>query len=157
MQGSVSVWVGHVLVALPAYPYLLTDYATVLSVFTHHQWIGGIFIVGGAAHASMALIFDCSVREHPTIVRLVHQRRAVIVHLNWVCIFLGFHSFGLYTTGTLGAASNRMSYGSVLTWLFYGPTGLPTGSHVVYSRCVYVAVGQKNSTGQLVSLALSMP
>ena len=35
----------------------------------------------------MALIFDCSVREHPTIVRLVHQRRAVIVHLNWVCIF----------------------------------------------------------------------
>ena len=74
MQGSVSVWVGH----------------------THHQWIGGIFIVGGAAHASMALIFDCSVREHPTIVRLVHQRRAVIVHLNWVCIFLGFHSFGLY-------------------------------------------------------------
>ena len=25
-----------------------------------------------------------------------HQRRAVIVHLNWVCIFLGFHSFGLY-------------------------------------------------------------
>ena len=38
----------------------------------------------------MALIFDCSVREHPTIVRLVHQRRAVIVHLNWVCIFLGF-------------------------------------------------------------------
>ena len=31
---------------MPAYPYLLTDYATVLSVFTHHQWIGGIFIVG---------------------------------------------------------------------------------------------------------------
>ena len=27
----------------------------------------------------MALIFDCSVREHPTIVRLVHQRRAVIM------------------------------------------------------------------------------
>ena len=113
MQGSVSVWVGHVLVALPAYPYLLTDYATVLSVFTHHQWIGGIFIVGGAAHASMALIFDCSVREHPTIVRLVHQRRAVIVHLNWVCIFLGFHSFGLYihndTVSALGRAYDQFS------------------------------------------------
>ena len=45
MLGSVSVWVGHVLVALPAYPYLLTDYATVLSVFTHHQWIGGISVL----------------------------------------------------------------------------------------------------------------
>ena len=58
MQGSLSVWFGHLLVTLPAYPYLVTDYATVLSLFTHHQWIGGFFIVGGAAHASMALIFD---------------------------------------------------------------------------------------------------
>ena len=29
MLGSVSVWFGHLLVALPAYPYLATDYATV--------------------------------------------------------------------------------------------------------------------------------
>ena len=59
----------------------------------------------------MALIFDCSVREHPTIVRLVHQRRAVIVHLNWVCIFLGFHSFvfrDLLSVITAGDLYNRL-------------------------------------------------
>ena len=44
-----------------------------------------------------ALIFDCC---------LVHQRRAVIVHLNWVCIFLGFHSFGL----SLARWPRRWSY-----------------------------------------------
>jgi len=31
---------------------MLTDYATMLSLFTHHQWIGGFFIVGAAGHPS---------------------------------------------------------------------------------------------------------
>jgi len=57
-QGSLSIWFGHLLLTLPAYPFMLTDYATMLSLFTHHQWIGGFFIVGAAAHASMALVFD---------------------------------------------------------------------------------------------------
>ena len=53
----------------------------------------------------MALIFDCSVREHPS---------AVIVHLNWVCIFDGpgrggtFNVFAVLSAmgvaGVLGAA-----------------------------------------------------
>ena len=149
MQGSVSVWVGHVLVALPAYPYLLTDYATVLSVFTHHQWIGGIFIVGGAAHASMALIFDCSVREHPTIVRLVHQRRAVIVHLNWVCIFLGFHSFGLYihndTVSALGRAYDQFSDQGIVL--------LPVFARCIQSQLVAPAINGISTDGAAVRIA----
>jgi photosystem I P700 chlorophyll a apoprotein A1 len=28
--------------------------------------------------------------------RVLRHRDAIISHLNWVCIFLGFHSFGLY-------------------------------------------------------------
>merc|ERR1711908_124058 len=28
--------------------------------------------------------------------RVIRHRDAIISHLNWVCIFLGFHSFGLY-------------------------------------------------------------
>jgi hypothetical protein len=27
--------------------------------------------------------------------RVIRHRDAIISHLNWVCIFLGFHSFGL--------------------------------------------------------------
>ena len=29
------------------------------------------------------------------IYSLVHHRKLLISHLSWVCIFLGFHSFGL--------------------------------------------------------------
>ena len=107
LQGSLSIWFGHLLVALPAYPFLVSDYATVLSLFTHHQWIGGFFIVGGAAHASMALIFDCNLREHPYIAQVMTHKNTIVVHLNWVCIFLGFHSFGLYIHNDTVAALGR--------------------------------------------------
>ena len=50
MQGSVSIWFGHLVLALPAYPYLAEDFPTALSVFVHHQWIGGFFIVGLYIH-----------------------------------------------------------------------------------------------------------
>lgn len=35
------------------YSYLATDYGTLLSLFTHHIWIGGFLIVGVAAHATL--------------------------------------------------------------------------------------------------------
>jgi len=112
-QGSLSIWFGHLLLTLPAYPFMLTDYATMLSLFTHHQWIGGFFIVGAAAHASMALVFDCNLRTQGLIARMLSHKNAVIVHLNWVCIFLGFHSFGLYihndTLAALGRSSDMFS------------------------------------------------
>jgi len=33
--------------------FLATDYATQISLFTHHMWIGGFCIVGAAAHAAI--------------------------------------------------------------------------------------------------------
>lgn len=101
------------LAALPAYPFLLTDYASTLSLFSHHQWVGGFFIVGSAAHASMAIIYDYDVRCHPFITLVLCNNKAVIVHLNWLCIFLGFHSFGLYvhndTVSALGRGYDQFS------------------------------------------------
>jgi photosystem I P700 chlorophyll a apoprotein A1 len=38
--GSLSI-VAHHMYSMPPYPYLATDYATQLSLFTHHNWIGG--------------------------------------------------------------------------------------------------------------------
>ena len=35
-QGSLSIWFGHLLLTLPAYPFMLTDYATMLSLFIVH-------------------------------------------------------------------------------------------------------------------------
>lgn len=98
MVGSLSILVAHHMYAMPPYPYLGTDYATALSIFTHHMWVGGFFILGAGAHASIFLVrdYDPAVNQNNVLDRVLRHRDAIISHLNWVCMFLGFHSFGLY-------------------------------------------------------------
>ncbi|HEY9909169.1 MAG TPA: photosystem I core protein PsaA [Thermosynechococcaceae cyanobacterium] len=98
MLGSVTIIVAQHMYAMPPYPYMATDYATQLSLFTHHMWIGSFFIVGGAAHAAIFMVrdYDPAVNQNNLLDRVLRHRDAIISHLNWVCIFLGFHSFGLY-------------------------------------------------------------
>ncbi|MEO1590910.1 MAG: photosystem I core protein PsaA [Cyanobacteria bacterium J06632_22] len=98
MGGSVSIIVAQHMYAMPPYPYIAIEYPTQLCLFTHHMWIGGFLIVGGAAHAAIAMVRDYDPAQHVDNVldRTLRARDAIISHLNWVCIFLGFHSFGLY-------------------------------------------------------------
>lgn len=98
MLGSLSIIVAQHMYAMPPYPYLATDYATQLSLFTHHMWIGGFLIVGGAAHGAIFMVrdYDPAVNQNNVLDRVIRHRDAIISHLNWVCLFLGFHSFGLY-------------------------------------------------------------
>ena len=98
MLGSLTIIVAHHMYSMPPYPYLATDYATQLCLFTHHMWIGGFLIVGGAAHGAIFMVrdYDPVVNQDNLLDRVLRHRDAIISHLNWVCIFLGFHSFGLY-------------------------------------------------------------
>ena len=97
-MGSLSIIVAQHMYSMPPYPYLAADYATQLSLFTHHMWIGGFLIVGAAAHAAIYMVrdYDPVLNQNNVLDRMIRHRDAVISHLNWVCIFLGFHSFGLY-------------------------------------------------------------
>ncbi|MBD1910287.1 MULTISPECIES: photosystem I core protein PsaA [unclassified Leptolyngbya] len=98
MLGSLSIIVAQHMYSMPPYPYLATDYPTQLSIFTHHMWIGGFLIVGAAAHGAIFMVrdYDPVVNQNNLLDRVLRHRDAIISHLNWVCIFLGFHSFGLY-------------------------------------------------------------
>jgi photosystem I P700 chlorophyll a apoprotein A1 len=98
MLGSLTIIVAHHMYAMPAYPYIAIDYPTELSLFTHHMWIGAFCIVGGAAHGSIFMVrdYDAKMNYNNLLDRVIRHRDAIISHLNWVCIFLGFHSFGLY-------------------------------------------------------------
>jgi photosystem I P700 chlorophyll a apoprotein A1 len=98
LLGSLSIIVAQHMYAMPAYPYIAIDYATQVSLFTHHMWIGGFLIAGAAAHAGIFFVRDYNPAENVDnlIDRVLRHRDAIISHLNWVCIFLGFHSFGLY-------------------------------------------------------------
>jgi photosystem I P700 chlorophyll a apoprotein A1 len=98
LLGSLTIIVAHHMYAMPPYPYQAIDYATQLSLFTHHMWIGGFLIVGAGAHAAIFMVrdYDPAKNVNNLLDRMLRQRDAIISHLNWVCIFLGFHSFGLY-------------------------------------------------------------
>mmetsp|Transcript_7507 Transcript_7507/g.16795 ORF Transcript_7507/g.16795 Transcript_7507/m.16795 type:complete len:732 (+) Transcript_7507:1373-3568(+) len=98
MMGSLSIIVAHHMYAMPAYPYIGIDYPTQLTCFTHHMWIGGFCVVGAGAHASIFMVRDYSpIQSYNNLLdRVLRHRDAIISHLNWVCIFLGMHSFGLY-------------------------------------------------------------
>jgi photosystem I P700 chlorophyll a apoprotein A1 len=56
MLGSLSI-VAHHMYAMPPYPYIATDYATQLSLFTHHMGLVDS-VVGGAAHAAIFMVRD---------------------------------------------------------------------------------------------------
>ncbi|WP_028953594.1 photosystem I core protein PsaA [Synechococcus sp. CC9616] len=98
MLGSLSIIVAQHMYAMPPYAYIAIDYPTQIGLFTHHMWIGGFLIVGGAAHAAIAMVRDYDPAKHIDNVldRVLKARDAIISHLNWVCIWLGAHSFGLY-------------------------------------------------------------
>ncbi|KAF3680119.1 hypothetical protein FXO38_02452 [Capsicum annuum] len=79
------------------------------------MWIGGFLIVGAAAHATIFMVrdYDLTTRYNNLFDRVLRHREAIISHLNWAYIFLGFHSFGLYihndTISALGHPQNMFS------------------------------------------------
>nr|QCI06903.1 photosystem I P700 apoprotein A1 [Halydictyon mirabile] len=115
MIGSLSIIVAHHMYAMPPYAYIATDYPTQLSLFTHHMWIGGFCVVGAGAHASIFMVRDYNPAQNydNLLDRVIRHRDAIISHLNWLCIFLGFHSFGLYihndTMRALGRSQDMFS------------------------------------------------
>ena len=115
LMGSLSIIVAHHMYAMPPYAYLSIDYPTQLSLFTHHMWIGGFCIVGAAAHAAIFMVrdYDVTGNYNNLLDRVIRHRDSIISHLNWVCIFLGLHSFGLYihndTMSALGRPQDMFS------------------------------------------------
>jgi photosystem I P700 chlorophyll a apoprotein A1 len=115
MLGSLTIIIAHHMYAMPPYPYIAIDYPTQLSLFTHHMWIGAFCIVGAGAHGSIFMVRDYNATQNYNnlLDRVIRHRDAIISHLNWVCIFLGTHSFGFYihndTMQALGRPNDMFS------------------------------------------------
>ncbi|PHU11614.1 Photosystem I chlorophyll a apoprotein A1 [Capsicum chinense] len=101
--------------SMPPYPYLAIDYGTQLPLFIFHMWIGRFLIVGAAAHVTIFMVryYDPTTLYKDLLDCVIRHHDATISHLNWACIFLGFHSFGLYihndTMSALGHPQNMFS------------------------------------------------
>jgi len=96
--GVVTSLTAQHMYALPSYVYLAKDFTTQAALYTHHQYIAGFIMVGAFAHGAIFLVRDYSPENYQDSVlsRMLNHKEAIISHLSWVSLFLGFHTLGLY-------------------------------------------------------------
>jgi len=84
--------------ALTPYAYLSRDFTTEAALYTHHQYIAGFLMVGAFAHGAIFFVrdYDPEVNKNNVLARMLEHKEAIISHLSWVSLFLGFHTLGLY-------------------------------------------------------------
>jgi photosystem I P700 chlorophyll a apoprotein A2 len=81
--------------SLTPYLYLSYDYIRTIALYLHHSWIASFLMMGTFAHAGIFLIRDYRLAAH-LIGRIITHNRAISSHLSWICLWLGFHTLGVY-------------------------------------------------------------
>jgi len=84
--------------SLPPYAFLANDFTTQAALYTHHQYIASFIICGAFAHGAIFFIRDYDPEQNKgnVLARMLDHKEAVISHLSWASLFLGFHTLGLY-------------------------------------------------------------
>ncbi|SKB15770.1 Photosystem I P700 chlorophyll a apoprotein A2 [Planktothrix sp. PCC 11201] len=96
--GVITSLVAQHMYALPPYAFIAKDYTTMAALYTHHQYIAGFLMVGAFAHGAIFLVrdYDAEQNKGNVLDRMLQHKEALISHLSWVSLFLGFHTLGLY-------------------------------------------------------------
>jgi len=96
--GVITSLVAQHMYALPPYAFIAQDFTTTAALYTHHQYIAGFIMMGAFAHGAIFLIrdYDPAANENNVLARVLDHKEAIISHLSWVSLFLGFHTLGLY-------------------------------------------------------------
>ena len=73
-------------------------YVTQSALYTHHQYIAGFIMCGAFAHGAIFLVRDYIPEQNTNnvLARVLEHKEAIISHLSWVSLFLGFHTLGIY-------------------------------------------------------------
>ncbi len=84
--------------AMPPYAFMAQDFTTQAALYTHHQYLAGFFVVGGFVHGAIFWVrdYDPDQNKGNVLDRVLRHKEAIISHLSWVSLFLGFHTLGLY-------------------------------------------------------------
>ncbi|WP_216920729.1 photosystem I core protein PsaB [Synechococcus sp. CCAP 1479/9] len=96
--GVVTSLVAQHMYALPSYAFIAKDYTTQAALYTHHQYIAIFLMCGAFAHGAIFFIrdYDPEANKDNVLARMLEHKEALISHLSWVSLFLGFHTLGLY-------------------------------------------------------------
>jgi photosystem I P700 chlorophyll a apoprotein A2 len=96
--GVVTSVVAQHMYAMPPYAFMAKDFTTQAALYTHHQYIAGFLMVGAFAHGAIFWVrdYDPDQNKNNVLARMLEHKEAIISHLSWVSLFLGFHTLGLY-------------------------------------------------------------
>jgi photosystem I P700 chlorophyll a apoprotein A2 len=96
--GVVTSLVAQHMYAMPPYAFMAKDFTTTAALYTHHQYIAGFLMVGAFAHGAIFFVrdYDPEQNKNNVLARMLEHKEAIISHLSWVSLFLGFHTLGLY-------------------------------------------------------------
>ena len=86
ITGSLSITFAHHVYAMPVYPYIGSDYTTMLCLFYHHMWIGGFLIMGGGAHGSIFIIGNTGRSVPLQVLNHRHLQFISVGVSNWIAI-----------------------------------------------------------------------
>merc|ERR1712159_664125 len=75
-----------------------TSFVAQAALYTHHQYIAGFLMLGAFAHGAIFFVrdYDPELNKDNVLARMLEHKEAIISHLSWVSLFLGFHTLGLY-------------------------------------------------------------
>ena len=84
--------------SITPYAFLSKDFTTEAALYTHHQYIAGFLMVGAFAHGAIFFVrdYDPELNKNNVLARMLEHKEAIISHLSWASLFLGFHTLGLY-------------------------------------------------------------
>ena len=96
--GVITSLVAQHMYSLPPYAFLVQDHTTMAALYTHHQYIAGFIMTGAFAHGAIFFVrdYDNEKNKGNVLARILDHKEAIISHLSWVTLFLGFHTLGLY-------------------------------------------------------------
>lgn len=96
--GVVTSLVAQHMYSLPSYAFIAQDETTQAALYMHHQYIAGFLMVGAFAHGAIFFVrdYDPEANKNNVLARMLEHKEALISHLSWVSLFLGFHTLGLY-------------------------------------------------------------
>jgi photosystem I P700 chlorophyll a apoprotein A2 len=87
--------------SLTPYLYLSYDYIRTVALYVHHSWIAEFLMIATFAHKAIFLIRDYTFHNNKgltldVIGRILAHKDCIISHLSWICLWLGFHTLGVY-------------------------------------------------------------
>jgi photosystem I P700 chlorophyll a apoprotein A1 len=143
--GMSSMIFAHHVNALPIYPYLSPDLASVLCLVYHHIIIAAFLIIGAAAHASIYGIRDYAVQTAgPGVFEVFNARCLVVGTLSYLGVALGLHSFGLYihndTLQALGRQEDMFQDNAISLKPVFAISGPQRSPHKAAFACLDVEV-----------------